>query len=300
MKIIALDLGGTFIKAALMNENAEILESWKVPSPTDSFEKFEEALDKCVKPHLQGADGIAMSMPGRIDINKGIAHTAGAFSNIISEFEMGKYLEERYGLPAAVDNDGKCAANAENWIGALKDVSSGLVYVIGTGIGGGIVIDNKVHRGINFSAGELSCCLIDLKQGCSFTNWTAMSMATPSLLKQYTAAIQTDEKIDGIEFFKRVNDKDPMAREVLRQFAKLTAAYFYNLQTVLDIDTIAIGGGISAQPVLLEFIKEECDIIWQGKYGMMLPCKEPNIVLCQYGNDANLIGAVKNFLDLKK
>lgn len=296
MKIITLDLGGTFIKAALMNENSEILEQWKVPSPTSSLEELLEALDNCVKPHLEGADGIAMSMPGRIDIEKGIAHTGGAF-NFIKDLEIKKIMEERYNVPVWADNDGKCAANAENWVGALKDVSSGLVYVIGTGIGGGIIINNQVHRGFNFAAGELSCCLINVKDEVSFRNWTAMQMATPALLQQYAAAAQLEEKVDGIEFFKRVNEKDPIARDTLRYFAQMTAAYFYNLQTVLDIEKIAIGGGISAQPVLLEFIKEEVDKIWLGKYGMMFPSKKPEIVLCQYGNDANLIGALKNWLD---
>lgn len=296
MKIITLDIGGTFIKAALMNEKSEILEQWKVPSPTQSLEELLEALDACIVPHLDGANGIAISMPGRIDIEKGIAFTGGAFQ-FIQNLEIKKILEERYKLPVWVDNDGKCAANAENWVGSLKDVSSGLVYVIGTGIGGGIIINNEVHRGIHFAAGELSCCLIDLKDGANYQNWSALSMATPALLAQYQVAKQTEEKIDGIEFFNRVNNGELVAVDVLRRFAQMTAAYFYNLQTVLDVERIAIGGGISAQPILQRFIQEECDKIWQGKYGMLFPSKEPEIVLCQFGNDANLIGALKNYLD---
>lgn len=297
MNIITLDIGGTFIKAAMMNEQAQILEQWKVPSPTTSLEAMLDALDTCIAPHLENANGIAISMPGRIDTEKGIAHTGGAFA-FIRNLEIKKILEEKYNLPVAVDNDGKCAANAENWVGALKDANSGLVYVIGTGIGGGIVINHKVHRGFTYAAGELSCCLINKEGDATADNYIVQKISTATMLQGYTKASPTQDVIDGIEFFKRVHDGEKLANDVLNEFARLTANYFFDLQIVLDVEVIAIGGGISAQPILLEKIKGEVDKIWDTDYP--LPCSKPKIVLCQYGNDANLIGAAKNWIEHQK
>lgn len=121
MELIALDLGGTLTKCARMNENGEILQARKVPSATDHPKNLLASLDECVLPWLDGADGIAVSMPGKIDPARGIALTGGAFA-WIENLPIGKLLSERYHLPVSVDNDGKCAAAAESWLGALQDV----------------------------------------------------------------------------------------------------------------------------------------------------------------------------------
>lgn len=296
MKVLALDIGGTFIKCAIMNDKAELLEQWKVPSDTSGMDALMGSLDSIIAPHIDDVAGVAISMPGKIDAKKGIAHTGGAFT-FIKDWPVAQVLEEKYGKPVAVDNDGKCAANAEVWVGALKDCDNGLVYVIGTGIGGGVVINKKVHRGNHFAAGELSCCMADVtKDTLAFTDFMASSYATPGLIRAFEA--QSGEVgVDGVRFFKEVENGNPIANSVLDKFASVTANYFYNLQIVLDVDRIAIGGGISAAPVLLERIKEAYHKLYV--WGYLLPCEEAEIVKCAFGNDANLIGAVKHFLDNK-
>lgn len=296
MKIIVLDLGGTFIKAALMDEKANIIDRMTAPSPTDCLDNLLIALDKCIEPFKKDADGIAISMPGRIDAKNGIACTGGAYF-YIRNLELARILEERYNLPVTMDNDGKCAANAENWIGSLQDVSSGFVYVFGTGIGGGIVIDNKVHRGFHYAAAELSCNLIHKDGYANSDNHVCLYGSTTGLLDEYKKNANLEEKVDGVEFFKRANGGDEIALKTLREFCKFTANSFYDLQIILDLERFAIGGGISAQPILLQTIQEEIDKIWDTEYP--LPCIKPEIVVCKFGNDANLIGALKHFLDNK-
>ncbi|MBQ0066300.1 MAG: ROK family protein [Firmicutes bacterium] len=295
MKVLALDIGGTFIKCAIMNDQAELLEQWKVPSDTSSMDALMGSLDSIIAPKIDEVVGVAISMPGKIDAKKGIAHTGGAFS-FIKDWPVAAVLEEKYGKPVAVDNDGKCAANAEVWVGALKDVDNGLVYVIGTGIGGGVVINKKVHRGNHFCAGELSCCVSNVENK-EFTpgNFMAVGYATPGLVKAYEA--QTGEAVDGVKFFEKVSAGDEIAKATLEKFAEVTAKYFYNLQIVLDVDRICIGGGISAAPALLDAIRAAYHEIYTLPYP--LPCEEAEIVRCAFGNDANLIGAVKHFLDNK-
>lgn len=299
MKIIGLDLGGTFIKCGLLNEKSEITAQWKVASPTRNLEDLLAALDECVKDHLEGADGIAMSMPGRIDAEKGIAYTGGAYA-WIKDLEIAKIMEERYHVPVSVDNDGKCAANAEAWVGALKDVPNGLVYVIGSGIGGGVVMNHQVIRGSHMAAGELSLSLVNHHEGLlAPNNMAASTGATKAILKEYCKKAEREDMIDGIEFFKLVREGDIVAVEVFQKFCQFTANFFYTLQSVLDVDRIAIGGGISAEPMVVEGIQKAVRDMYESVAFMPLPVTEPEIVKCQYGNDANLIGAVKNFLDHK-
>ena len=298
MKIIGLDLGGTFIKCGLLNEKGEISAQWKVASPTGSLEDLLAALDECVKDHLADADGIAVSMPGKIDVRNGIACTGGAYKWIV-DLEIMKIMEERYHLPVSVDNDGKCAANAEAWIGALKDVPNGLVYVLGTGIGGGIVLDHQVIHGSHMAAGELSGCVVNHNDEFSVNNWAALAGSTNSLLGQYLHKSGRKEPIDGIEFFNLVREGDSTALSVFQDFCKFTANFFYTLQTILDVDRIAIGGGISEEPMVIEGIRKASHAVMNYEGPFPLPAVEPEIVKCQFGNDANLIGAVRNFIDTK-
>ncbi|MGN0268136.1 MAG: ROK family protein [Lachnospiraceae bacterium] len=298
MKIIGLDLGGTFIKCGLLNEKGEISSHWKIASPTDSLEDLLTALDKCVKDHLADADGIAISMPGKIDVRKGIAHTGGSYKWIV-DLNIMEILEERYHVPVSVDNDGKCAANAEAWIGALKDVPNGLVYVLGTGIGGGIVLDHQVIHGSHMAAGELSGCVVNHKDAYSFDNLAALTGSTGSLLGQYLHKAGRKDPIDGIEFFKLIREGDAAALSVFQDFCQFTANFFYTLQTILDVDRIAIGGGISEEPMVIEGIRKATHAVMNFEGPFPLPAVEPEIVKCQFGNDANLIGAVRNFIDTK-
>ncbi|MBQ0066505.1 MAG: ROK family protein [Firmicutes bacterium] len=294
MKVCVIDIGGTFIKASLMNEKSEILTKWKVPAPTKSMEEMMESLYTLIDEHKDEIEGIAISMPGKIDAVKGIAHTGGAYK-FIKDMPIKDMLEEHYHLPVAVDNDGKCAANAENWVGALKDVENGLVFVIGTGIGGGVILGNKVYRGVNFSAGELSFAFVDTNVSYKDSGMICSKCATPGLLKMYKKHAQSEEDIDGIKFFELANAGDESAMAALHEFGSYFAKYIFNIQGVIDIEAVAVGGGISEQPLLFEVLQEEMDALFGSL--CFLPIHEPKLLKCQYGNDANLIGAMKNFLD---
>lgn len=297
MELIALDLGGTLIKSARMNDRGEILQTRKVDSVTDNLEHLLASLDECVCPWLEGADGIAISMPGKIDVKRGIAVTGGAF-DWIENLPLAEILEKRYGKPVSLDNDGKCAAAAESWVGALKDVPNGLVYVIGTGIGGGVVLNHQVVRGSHLAAGELSFSPVNLHEMPSIGNTAVLYGSNGmGLLQQYQDA--AGEAVNGIEFFRRVKAGDETAQKLFAAFCDFAAMSFYSLQVVLDLDRIAVGGGISAEPLVLDGIREAVHRAFHAPLPFPSPIAEPEIVRCEFGNDANLIGAVKNFLDCR-
>lgn len=136
---LALDYGGTFTKYAMMDREGRFLCEGKVPSACDSLEHMLA----CVAPlqeQFQGQyDGVAVSMPGRIDTARGVACTGGSF-HFIRNTPIQHCLEKIFQAPVTVANDGKCAASAEAWSGALAGVEDGAVILLGTGTGGGLVL----------------------------------------------------------------------------------------------------------------------------------------------------------------
>ena len=153
-RYLALDMGGTFIKYALMEPQGEMVASGKVPSPLDSMEHLLEVL-RGIGQQFQGAyAGVAVSMPGRIDTKRGIAHTGGMFT-YIRDTPVGQLFAACLGQPVCAANDAKCAASAELWSGALQGVSNGAVVVLGTGTGGGVDGHHLCGRGAVGAAGAV-------------------------------------------------------------------------------------------------------------------------------------------------
>ena len=294
-KFLALDLGGTFLKAAIIDEETNILDKWKISSKCECKEDVLNIIYEAIEPHVKEVDAIAISFPGVVDRDRAFCVTAGAFGDLFNELPLGDILKEKFGLPVAIDNDAKCAINAEIWNGALKDCTNGLVYVIGTGLGGGIEINHQVYRGSNFSSGEISGPMMVYGESYSNNYQICKPLATPGLLNAYKKNAGIEDEIDGETFFDEVNNGNQIAIDTLKKFCAMTATYFFNLQCVLDVDRICVGGGISAQPILLEMLQKELDQIYEDSWELK---NKPELVKCHYENDANLIGAVKNFIDL--
>ena len=296
MQYLVLDIGGTFIKYAIMDADAQFIERGKVPAATKDEAGTLEAL-ATVRDAVATYDyeGVAISMPGRIETATGIAHTGGAF-RWVHEYPAAQKYGEVFGKACTIANDGKCAASAENWHGALEDVSNGCVLVLGTGIGGGIVIDNKVWMGATGGAGELSLFLTDhsaARNGIGWGNvdslWTGRISA--SAITEKFAKAKDIESADGVMLFDAYETGDADAKQVLDEFAINAATGILGLQSVLDLKRYAIGGGISARPETTQLIANAVDSVFDP-VADFLPFSKPEIVTCKFGNEANLIGAL--------
>ena len=160
---LVFDWGGTFLKYAIIDKKANIIEKNKVPTPQPTGDndsdrkKFFEVIDGIVEKYKETVDGIAISMPGMIDIRRGYTMTAGWITYLTGMYLV-EYMSARYGLRVAVQNDGKCAALAEYWKGSLSDVTNGAVMVLGTAVGGGIIIDGKLYSGTHFRQVNIALC----------------------------------------------------------------------------------------------------------------------------------------------
>ena len=284
MKILVIDVGGTFIKYAVMNESAEIFQRGKIPTPQDSRADFVKAIQDIF--NTVEVEGIAFSLPGIIDSERGICITSGALG-YNNDFNIVEELERVFGVKVTIENDAKCAGLAEAKIGSLADISDGFVMVFGTGVGGAFIKNHEVIRGKHFSAGEISFSIFN---GKAFYNFCGV----PALLKSYAQIKNLSiEEITGEKFFNSVAAKEKDALTCLDKFARQIAVQIFNIQMLLDVEKFAIGGGISAQEVFIDSIRESLNKVY-SECEVDFPRVE--IVPCKFRNDANLIGALYRWL----
>lgn len=298
---LVIDIGGTAFKYALMDEEANFIEKGEIPAiHAQTAEPFFETMETLVNKYIDQIEGIAMSMPGRLDHEKGYAFTSGALG-YLSETDVKGEFEKRFGITTFIENDGKAACLAEMWKGNLKDVRDGIVLILGTAIGGGIMLNRQLWRGWNGAAGEFSVLTTNFNPASLTEGWWARKNGTASgLVAPYAKAMNLPfEEVNGKVFFQALHNGDPKAKEIFDTFVKDAVTGIYDLQCVLDVQKYCIGGGISAQDILIDSIRKGVDEYYEKNHQMIPMCK-PEVDRCQFNNDANLIGALKNFFDLTK
>ena len=297
MKLLVFDVGGIEIKHAIVEDALTISEKGSTPTPTDRFESFLDIIKEISDRYKDDTEGIALSMPGPVDVKNGIVEHCGAMK-YRHDREIGKFLSERCGRKVVMENDGKAAAIAEHRHGALKGCVNAAVFLIGTGIGGGLIINRQVVRGVRNSAGEFSFINTEASSYTDFSKILGNSCSTSFLLESYRRKTDSADRIGGREFFMRLPD-DPAAQASLDELCTNIAVQINNLYRLLDLEKIAIGGGISRQPALIDGIREKAAIVAEnsmtGKLGMPFLL---DIVPCRFGNDANLIGAYETYREM--
>lgn len=294
MKYLVLDVGGSAIKYAIMNEKSEIMQKDKVVTPRDTLDNFKKAVFDLYDKFKNEIAGMAVSMPGMIDSKTGFAYTGGSLE-YIDNINMVELLQEHCKTKISIENDGKCAVKAEHWVGSLKDCNDAAVIVLGTGVGGGIISNGKILKGKHFSAGEFSFIKTDLnKEAEGLSNVWALKNGTTFLLENLAKKKNiSEDELDGLKFFEMANNGDSDALEVLDTFCSNMAIQIFNLQTILDCEKFAIGGGISAQSILFEYIEKNLKYLYD-KFPIKVP--QAKVVQTKFLNDANLIGALYTHL----
>ncbi len=296
-KYMVFDIGGSAVKYGILSETGEVLSNNKFISP-GSWEEMADEMDQVITDYLDEISGVAVSAPGRIDVEEGVIYLGGALP-FLHGINIKEHFKEKYNLPAAVVNDGKAAAQAELWMGHLKGVEHAAAIALGTGIGGAVVIDGKVHQGRNFLAGEFSHYLPTDEQ---LRNNFATTNSSVRLIAELAEMIGLENKSDGEAVFEVINSKEN--EEVNAHFSdycRRIVGFILNLQSTLDISHVVIGGGISSQPVLIEEINHQYDLVLEDisffEYMFGRITIQPN----KFSNNANLMGALYQLLlDLGK
>lgn len=296
MRAAVLDIGGSYIKYGRIEKDLEIINRGKLPTPEKSMEELFHTLDEVWRRIGKEAEGLAVSMPGVIDSSKGYAFSGGSLHYLERRY-FARELEERYGVPVWIGNDAKCAAVAEVGYGVLQDVDTAFVVILGTGIGGCLIQDHRVYFGKHFSAGEVSFLHTNYHDPHNEEETWARVNGVEGLLSMVQKHTGIEEHLSGEEIFSMAEAGNVAVLDALDEFSEAVAVQLFNLNCILDVEKIAIGGGISAQPMLLGKINGKfCELYLDDNY----PIHRPPVVACRFRNDANMIGAYYQLCQWKR
>lgn len=289
---LAFDIGGTNLKYALLNKEGHIIEKATTPSQTENLDAFMGTMYK-VADHYQGKfDGIAVCAPGKIDTQNKIIHFGGALP-FLDGLNLQETLGKKYNVPVGAENDGKAAALCEQWLGELHNVNTGAIMTLGTGVGGGILINNRVLHGATFQAGELSWMVTDQSKGLQDMNaYTGSICSAVQMIRKINLSIGTADLNDGKTAFKAIKAGNEAAVKLFKEFCFNVAIMILNVQTVINGEKIVIGGGISAQPILIKEIRNQFQKILTDNPMLGDQVTPPEIVAAKFKNDTNLYGAL--------
>ena len=280
-----IDIGGTSIKLAVMqDQKLEKLPS--IPTPK-TLEEFYSELSKNVafmKSEYQ-IHGVGISSPGAVNKKTGVVEGASAIP-YIHNFEIQQALSDKFGLPVSMENDANCAALAELNSGAGKDVSSLLFLIIGTGVGGSIIINHQIWHGAHLFGGEFGFTLVDDKSTLSNLA-TSVGVAT-----RYNENSKPKTNYSGKEVFDLADKGNVRAQKEVQTMYYSLAKGIYNLQYSFDPELIVLGGAVSNNPHLIPEVNKEIEKI---RKVVEIASIKPKLVPCQYTDEANLRGAYVDF-----
>ena len=287
MNILAIDIGGTMIKYGLVSSDGEILSTDKIETEAEKgLENILNKIDNIFKRYKENNPvGIAVSGTGQI--NGMIGKVIGG-NPIIPNWigtNLVKILEEKYNLPIVLENDVNCVALGEKWIGAGKDLSNFICLTIGTGIGGGIILNNQLFRGENFVAGEFGHILIKKGEFEQFASTTALIR----LVKE-----RTGKTLNGKEIFDLEKKEIVEYQEVISEWIENLTDGLSSIIYCFNPANIILGGGVIGQgEPLINRIKNSLF----KKIGPQFK-EKLNIIQAKLGNNAGMIGA--SYLLLEK
>lgn len=287
MNILAIDIGGTMIKYGLVSSDGEILSTDKIETEAEKgLENILNKIDNIFKRYKENNPvGIAVSGTGQIN---GIIGKVIGGNPIIPNWigtNLVKILEKKYNLPAVLENDVNCVALGEKWIGAGKDLSNFICLTIGTGIGGGIILNNQLFRGENFVAGEFGHILIKKGEFEQFASTTALIR----LVKE-----RTEKTLNGKEIFDLEKKEIVEYQEVISEWIENLTDGLSSIIYCFNPANIILGGGVIGQgEPLINRIKNSLF----KKIGSQFK-KKLNIIQAKLGNNAGMIGA--SYLLLEK
>lgn len=286
---LSIDIGGTNVKYAELNNAGNIIEQGKIKTSHDK-EQFLKNIDQIVEKYLKKKiKGIAFCAPGKIAHTK--IHFGGALPFLDGIDFAVRY--KKYDIPVTVINDGKASVLAENWLGSLKDMQNCAAITLGTGVGGGIIVNGKLLNGAHFQAGELSFLQLNMKEPV-FDGFAGGYASAVQMIKNVNDAIENDDETDGLAAFEAINNGNEKAKKIFDEYCKRIAAIIIDIQAVVDLDAIAIGGGISAQPIVVQGINQAYDKVLADNELIRKTFTRPKIVEAKFKNGANLYGALYN------
>ena len=311
MKYVGVDIGGTNLKAGLVDESGVLLatQKMKVASIADdeglawTVASLVQELARTVNIPVSDVASVGVGVPGTVEIRSGsINYTCNL---PLRNVPLRKLFHRYLSIPLYIENDANCAALAEYLVGAGRDSKRFVTVTLGTGVGAGIVHNGKIYHGANGMAGEVGHMVIQRdglpcpcgRRGCweQYASATALKRLTAEALAAHPDSIlaqvvaENEGRVSGQSAFMAARRGDPVGRQVCDEYVDYLACGVVNVVNILQPDTLAIGGGVSNEadeqlllPVRQRVARES------------IPCgrdRRTRIVKAELGNRAGLIGA---------
>ncbi len=281
---LGIDIGGTFIKYALVEEDYTITKKWK--KETKLFLTKDEFYDYlCEGLNEYDIECIGVSAPGVIDEDSRVLSKAAKNVQIMLGHCVNDEISRRTGKKVATINDAKAAGYCELMIGNGKGTSSSVYFVIGTGIGGCVCDKDGVVQGVNSIAGEFSNIPMGYVNGKIYGLSNLASMT--ALIEIYNSMSET-KLTYGTEVCERYLEKEDIAIKAMDQWCLNICIGLVAIIIFINPEIICLGGGISEEDWFIDKVKET----WATMNRPFKDLTTTRIDRCLYNNDANLLGAV--------
>ena len=311
MKYVGVDIGGTNLKAGLVDENGVLLatQKMKVASIADddglawTVASLVQELAHTVNISVSDVASVGVGVPGTVEIRSGsINYTCNL---PLRNVPLRKLFHRYLSIPLYIENDANCAALAEFLVGAGRDSKRFVTITLGTGVGAGIVHNGKIYHGANGMAGEVGHMVIQRgglpcpcgRHGCweQYASATALKRMTAAALAAHPDSIlaqvvaENEGRVSGQSAFIAARRGDPVGQQVCDEYVDYLACGVVNVVNIFQPDTLAIGGGVSNEA------EEQLLLPVQQRVAReSIPCgrdRRTRIVKAELGNRAGIIGA---------
>ncbi len=299
---IGLDLGGTNLKYALGDKTGNLKVKKSKPSLSYEnqdkiFKNIFSAIDELRSETKSDIQAIGVGTPGSVNVKLG--QLIGNTPNIPdwADAPVKKTIEDKYGIPVYIDNDANVVALAEARCGAAVDCSSVVCFTIGTGIGGGIILNNEIYRGANYSAAEVGHITVEMNGkpcGCGNFGCLEAYAAAPAMINRYrhklkrTGLLYNEHQLSTEFIFQKAIVEEDFAIETINETCDYLGTGIAGVVNVLNPEMVLIGGGVAEAGD--EFIKRIEKVIRQKI--MKANSDVLKVGKVKLGGDAGVIGAI--------
>ena len=305
-----IDVGGTSVKCGLFQTDGVLVEKWEIPTRKENSGEAilpdiaKTILDKIAERKLdkEEIDGVGIGVPGPVNERGEVPCAVNLFWGFK---EVTKELTELTGLPSKAGNDANVAALGEAWKGAAAGAKNVILVTLGTGVGGGIIVDGKIIDGSRGYGGEIGHMTVDPfddrvcncgKTGCLelYASATGIVYETKKALKRFlkeATSLRDLDEVTAKDIFDAAKEGDTFAKERVDELGQKLALAAGNIALMVDPEVFVIGGGVSrAGQILLDAVNAHFKKYTFGK------AQETGFVLATLGNDAGIYGAASLML----
>jgi len=287
--VVGVDLGGTKVEACLLDQDRNLITRQRIPSEASKgMDHVIQNIANVIRKVSGGRDfaAVGMGTPGTYvpseDRLYGAPHTP-----VYEEAGLIQGLQKRLDVPLVVDNDANCLALAEFFASCEGKYRYVMAVILGTGVGCGLILDNKLYRGSRGGAGEIGHTSIDINGRvceCGLKGCVEAYLSGPSHSRRYFEL--SGKNLDLREIYALYEKGDPIAHRLFEESCRIIGVFFANTINALDLEAVILGGGVSNIPL---WYKKVPPLMKQCFFG--IPRKTVPIIKARLGDSAGVFGA---------